>query len=301
MKDIIFIVGPTATGKTELSFKLAKQIEAEIVSCDSMLVYREPKIITSKPPEKILKEVKHHFINIISVKDTYDVFQYYIEATKVITDLYLRRKPVIICGGTGLYMKAILDGIFKGPSRNDKLRQDLEKEIEEKGSLSIYNKLKEIDPPAAEKISPSDTKRIIRALEVYCTTGIPISKKQKEKKGLWGKYPIKIFGLTMERKILYEKINKRTEDMFREGAVEEVKNLLGMPLSITAQKIIGIDEIKGYLEGKYSLDYARSLMAKNTRNFAKRQFTWFKRDKRIQWIAASCKDECFNYIIRNLE
>ncbi len=301
MKNIIFIVGPTATGKTELSFNLSKQIKAEIVSCDSMLVYREPKIITSKPPEKILKEIKHHFINIISVKDTYDVFQYYIEATKVISDLYLRRRPVVVCGGTGLYMKAILDGIFKGSSRNDKLRQNLEKEAKEKGNLSIYNKLKEIDPPAAEKISPNDTKRIIRALEVYYTTGIPISKKQKEKRGLWGKYPIKIFGLTMERKILYEKINKRTEEMFREGAVEEVKNLLEMPLSITAQKIIGISEIKGYLEGKYSLDYARNLMAKNTRNFAKRQFTWFKRDKRIQWIDASCKDKCFNYIIRNLE
>ncbi len=289
MYNIVFIVGPTATGKSELAFNIAKKVKAEIVSCDSMLVYKEPRIITSKPPYTMLKEVKHYFIDIISVKDTYDVFRYYTEAKRIIIDLYSQGRKVIVCGGSGLYMKVLLDGIFKGSSRDDELRKNLEKEAKEKGNMSIYNRLKEVDPSAAEKISPNDTKRVIRALEVYYTVGRPISEKQKEREGLWNRYPIKVFGLAIERKKLYERINLRVEKMFEEGIVEEVQRLLELPLSITAQKIIGINEIKGYLEGKYSLSEAKSLIAKNTCNFAKRQFTWFKKDKRIQWIDAEKK------------
>ena len=284
MQKIIFITGPTATGKTEVSFHLAKKLNAEIVSCDSMLVYKEPRIITSKPPEEIREEVKHHFIDIVSVEQTYDVFTYYTDATAVIKDLSAKDIPVIVCGGTGLYLEALLDGIFEGPSRDDSLRAELQKEAETKGNNYLYQKLQDADPQAAEKISPNDLKRIIRALEVYYLSGIPISQKQKERKGLWGSYNIKIFGLTRERGELYERINERTRQMFSQGVVREVKRLIKLNLSISARKIIGIEEIKGALEEKYSLEEAQDVMSKNTRNFAKRQLTWFRKEKRIEWV-----------------
>lgn len=281
---IIFIVGPTATGKSEIAFKLAERICGCIISCDSMLVYKEPKIITSKPSPDILKKIKHYFVDIISVKDTYNVFLYFKEATELIKKLYKERIPTIVCGGTGLYFKALLDGIFEGASADEKLRQELKKEAEKKGKEYLYNKLKKIDPQTAEKISPSDLKRIIRALEVYYLTGKTISWYKKRSKGLWGEVPIKIFGLTLERNLLYKRINERVEDMFRKGAVEEVKKILEIGPSITAEKIIGIKEIGLFLEGQVSLEEAKELMKKNTRHFAKRQFTWFRKDERIDWI-----------------
>ena len=287
MSCVIFIVGPTATGKSDLAFNVAKRLKAEIISCDSMLVYKEPRIIISKPPKYMLNEVRHHFISIISVKDTYDVFSYYTEATRLIADLYAKKIPIIVCGGSGLYMKALLDGIFSGSSRNNELRASLEHEAKIKGNNFLYDKLKSLDPNTAQKISVNDLKRIIRALEVYYTTGFPISEKQKESGGIWGKFPIKIFGLSYKRDELYRRINERVDKMFDEGAIDEVKKLTKLPLSLTAQKIIGIPEIKGYLGGKYSQDEAKSLMARNTRHFAKRQLTWFKRDKRIEWFDVS--------------
>ncbi|MCM8823287.1 MAG: tRNA (adenosine(37)-N6)-dimethylallyltransferase MiaA [Candidatus Omnitrophica bacterium] len=284
MFPLIFIVGPTATGKSDIAFVIAKRINAEIVSCDSMLIYREPSIITAKPPKCILEEVKHHFVNIVSVKDTYNVFTYFTDATKVINDCITRNVPVVICGGTGLYFSILLDGIFMDRCYEPSLRELLLKDVMSRGKEYLYQKLREVDPISAQKISPNDIKRIIRALEVYYLEGIPIWEKQKQRKGLWNNYPMVIFGLTMQRKHLYQRINRRVDKMFEEGAVEEVKEILKIPLSITAKKIIGIEEIRGVLEGKYSVDFAKMLMSKRTCHFAKRQFTWFKRDKRIRWI-----------------
>ncbi len=284
MSRITFIVGPTATGKTELAYNITGKIKGQIVSCDSMLVYREPEIITSKPPPYMLESVNHSFINIISVEDNYDVFTYYSQAVEIIKGLVSREIPVIVCGGSGLYAGALLDGIFSGPSRDDSLRAGLEEEAESKGKDYLYAKLKQVDPEAANKISPNDLKRIIRALEVYCLTGIPISQKHKERKGMWGSYPIKIFGLSLDRDVLYERINNRVDKMFEQGAVKEVKRLLKLNLSLTAKKIIGIKEIASFLEGKISLAESKEEMKKNTRRFAKRQFTWFKKDSRVEWV-----------------
>jgi tRNA dimethylallyltransferase len=286
MNKIIFIVGPTATGKSELAYKLARKIGAQIISCDSMLVYREPKIITSKPPSYMLESITHHFIDIISIQESYDVFTYYTQATSIIRGLVSGNTPVIVCGGTGLYAKALLDGIFSGASRDQTLREELKKEAQIRGKDYLYNKLEKVDPKAAKKISPNDLKRIIRALEVYYLTGIPISEKQKEAQGLWRRYPIRIFGLSLTRDLLYHRISERVDKMFADGAVEEVKNLLKLDLSLTGAKIIGIKEIALLLEGQITLDQAKELMKKNTRNFAKRQLTWFRKDKRIEWIDA---------------
>ena len=284
MKDIIFIVGPTAIGKTDTSFLLAKESDAEIISSDSMLVYKEPQIIVSKPSEEILNKIKHHFIGIISVEQSYDVFNYYREATQKINELYKKGRNLIVCGGSGLYIKALCDGIYEGVGKNEYLRKELTDKANIAGTGYLHEELKKVDPAAAEKISVNDLKRIIRALEVYYIGGIPISEKQQESRGLYGKLPLRIFGLTQSRSKLYEQINIRTDKMFKEGVVEEVKRLFQMKLSLTAQKIIGIQEIKRHLDGDITETEAKELIKKNTRNFAKRQLTWFSKDKRIEWI-----------------
>ncbi|HDN85704.1 MAG: tRNA (adenosine(37)-N6)-dimethylallyltransferase MiaA [Candidatus Omnitrophota bacterium] len=302
VSKIIFIVGPTATGKTQVGYLLAKKIGGQIISCDSTLVYREPKIITSKPPSYMLKEIPHHFVDIISVETSYDVFTYYLEAREVIRDLWDRGVPIVVCGGSGLYFQAILDGIFEGAGSSFSLREKLRKEADIKGNLYLYNKLKEVDPQGAERISSNDLKRIIRALEVYYTTGEPISQRQKKRWGIWSKYPVKIFGFFLRRNLLYEVINWRTEEMFKKGAVKEVSELIKLNLSITAKKIIGIKEIKSFLEGNISLDEAKEAMKRNTRRFAKRQFTWFNREKRLEWIDVEDKTSSYlvEYILRNV-
>ncbi|MBD3264781.1 MAG: tRNA (adenosine(37)-N6)-dimethylallyltransferase MiaA [Candidatus Omnitrophica bacterium] len=284
--DIIFIVGPTATGKSDAAFRLAKSAGAQIISCDSMLIYQEPRIITSKPSKQMLDEVKHHFINIISVEENYSVFDYYKQCISLIDELIKKDTPLIACGGTGLYVKALLDGIFEGAGRDDALRERLRRDAEKHGNLYLYEKLKKIDPQTAAKFSANDLKRIIRALEVYSLSGKPISAFQKEARGIYGKYNIKIFGFKVDRERLYERINKRVGEMFSEGAVREVGGLMTKNLSLTAEKIIGIKEISGFLRGELSEQEAGELMKKNTRNFAKRQFTWFNKDKRIEWIDA---------------
>ncbi len=284
MANVTFIVGPTATGKSEAAYLLAKEINAEIISCDSMLVYREPQIITSKPSYEMLNAVKHHFTGIISVENTYSVFDYYVDATNAIKSLCHKRKPVIVCGGSGLYVKALLDGIFKGAGKDEDLRKNLEERAQMYGIEYLYAELEKVDLPAARRIHPSDLKRIVRALEVYYLTGIPISAKQAYSLGLYGNLPVNIFGFNMERKELYRRIESRVDRMFEEGAVEEVEGLRGFNLSLTARKIIGVEEIGEFLDGKVSRETARDNMKKNTRHFAKRQITWFKKETRIQWF-----------------
>ncbi len=293
MKKIIFIVGPTATGKSDVAYFLAKRIQAEVVSCDSMLVYKEPSIITAKPAKKIFSEIPHHFINLISVTEKYSVYDYYQEATKKIKELYKRKIPAIVCGGTGLYFKVLLDGIFDQPDTSDVLRKRLRQEAKEKGTKSLYNKLKKVDQKTAEKISENDQKRIIRALEVYQLTGETLAAKKKEAKGLWGEVLIQVFGLKLSRDNLYQRINERVERMFSKRAVDEVKRLLSKNLSMTAEKIIGIKEIRDYLnkngDSPHSgtvplIEEVKEKIKQNTRRFAKRQITWFKKDSRIEWI-----------------
>lgn len=281
---ITFIVGATATGKSEVAFLLAQKFKAEIVSADAMLVYNGPKIITSRPPDHMLKAVKHHFVGAVPLNTCYSVFEYFESALKTIAGLTAENIPVVVCGGSGLYVKAILDGIFDGPGKSELLREKLSAQAQNNGSDYLYNRLREVDPAAAKKISSNDLRRIIRALEVHSLTGRPLSEVQSEAVGLWGKQPIKIFGLRLKRDNLYRRINQRVDAMFEQGAIEEVKELSAAELSLTAKKILGIGEIQRFLSGTLSRDDAGELLKKNTRNFAKRQITWFKRDRRIRWI-----------------
>jgi tRNA dimethylallyltransferase len=278
---VIFLVGPTAIGKTDLSLALARKLNAEIISCDSMQVYKSMDILTSKPGLKMRKKIPHHLIDAVSVDKEYNVSQYRTLALKKINQIHRKGKTPLFVGGSGLYMSVVIDGIFRVKTENPQVRQQLYRQAEKFGSAKLYEKLLDADPQAAAKIHPNDTKRIIRALEVFKVTGKPISRLQVTRKGLSDKYEIKILGLDMPRELLYQRIDARVDEMFKQGLVAEVKKLLRRSLSKTARAAIGINEIKGYLDGRYDLEEARRLVKINSRHYAKRQLTWFRKDKRI--------------------
>jgi len=288
---IIFLVGPTAVGKSETAVSLAKKINAEIISCDSMQVYKGMDITISKPPIALRKIIPHHLIGTISADKEYNVTRYNKDAVRKIKEILRRGKTPLIAGGTGLYMSILIDGIFKSISPGKAIRNRLYKQAEELGSEYLYKRLKDIDPEAAAKIHPHDTKRIVRALEVFETTGQPISKLQKERKGLGQEYDIKVFGLNMPRERLCKRIDERVEKMFSQGLVAEVKRLLKLKLSKTAAYAIGIKEAKGYLDGLYDLKEAKRLIKRNTRIYAKHQLTWFRKDRRINWMEVKDKEK----------
>ena len=281
---LIFLVGPTAIGKTGISFELAKLIECEIISCDSMQVYKGMNVGTSKPAKRLLNSIPHHLIDIIEPSEEFSVAQFRALAVKAIEEIISRRKTPLLVGGSGLYVKVLIDGIFEAPATDRDLRQRLEQEAGEFGIGALYRRLQETDSESAGKIHANDLRRIIRALEVYEKATVPISQLRKNTSGLGDTYEVKIFGLNMEREALYRKIDERVELMFAEGLVNEARDLLEGKLSLTASQALGYKEVLGYLNGDYGLEEAKRLVKRNTRHFAKRQLTWFRRDKRIEWI-----------------
>lgn len=298
---IIFIVGPTAVGKTEVAVRLAKRINAEIISCDSMQLYRHMDIISSKPSQAQRKGILHHLIDAVSPLKEYDVAMFRKAALKKIGDILKKKKNPLFVGGTGLYLSILIDGIFDIKIADEKIRKRLYREAERFGSAYLHARLKKADPQAAEKVHSRDTKRIVRALEVFQATGRPISELQKKRIGLSDKYDIKIFCLTMSRDRLYKRIDERVDKMFKNGLMGEAKRLFKLKLSRTASCAIGLRELKGHFDGQYDLEEAKRLMKRNTRRYAKRQLTWFRKDARIKWVnvdtavsSAKTTDEIFN-------
>lgn len=281
---IIFLTGPTAVGKTAVAIAAARKLNAEIISCDSMQVYRGMDIITSKSSAAQRKRVRHHLIDVVAPDKEYDVSRYRREALRVVRDIVRRGKTPLFVGGTGLYLSVLLDGIFKSPKVTTAVREGLYQQAHTQGSALLHARLHEIDPDAAARIHPHDTRRIVRALEVYEATGTPISVLQKQRTGLPDRYDVRVFGLTMDREALYERIGRRVDAMFARGLVREVGKLLTRTLSKTARHCIGIEEVKGHLDGRYDLNTARDMMKQNTRNYAKRQMTWFRKVARTEWM-----------------
>jgi tRNA dimethylallyltransferase len=281
---IIFLVGPTAVGKSEVAACLAKKIGAEIISCDSMQIYKGMDIVTSTPSAALRKRVRHHLLGKVSPEKAYDVARYRHEALKKIKEIIKRGRIPLFVGGTGLYMSMLVDGIFQVKSQNESIRKRLYREAGRFGNGSLHRKLQAVDPEAALRIHPNDTKRMIRALEAYEVTGRPISQLQRERKGLADEFGLRIFCLNMSREALYKRIDERLVKMFRKGLVREARILLKKKLSKTASFAIGLPELKGHFEGEYDLAEAKRLMRKATRNYAKRQLTWFRKDKRIEWV-----------------
>lgn len=281
---VVVIVGSTCSGKTKLGIKLAEELNSEIISADSRQIFKHLTIGTAKPSKKELSQIKHHFIDTLEPSENYNVGLYEKDALKVIDELSTKNKIPIIVGGSGLYIKAIVDGIVDIDS-DEELREQLLEERGKYGNEFLYNKLKQIDKKAAETMLPQNWKRVIRAIEVYHLTGKSILEiHEMQKRNL--NYSFYQFGLNWEREILYKNIEKRVEDMIESGLVDEVKNILklGYDKKLNALNTVGYKEIISYLENEISLERAVELMKRNTRRFAKRQMTWFRKDKRINWI-----------------
>ncbi len=288
MKSIIFLVGGTAVGKTAVSIYLAKALNAEIISCDSMQVYKGMDIGTGKPAASQLKKIPHHMISVISPSRNFSVADFRKRALDCLKAIEKRKKGVIFAGGTALYMKALVDGLFPSPAADYGLRRELmRRQKHEKGAL--YKELCRVDKASARLLHPNDTRRIIRALEVYIKTGTAISVLKKKTKGLKESYKIRIFCLNRDRQELYKMIEDRVDKMFKKGLLSECRRLKGKRLSMTAKKALGYKEIFDYLDKKISLKEAKALIKKNTRNFAKRQLSWFRNDSRIEWIDTANK------------
>ncbi len=282
------ILGPTCVGKTQISLKLADILKGEIVSFDSRQVYKLMGIGTAKPTKEEREKIRHHLIDLVSPDENFTAADYGKKARETIRQIIKRNKQPIAVGGSGLYLKAMIEGFFQGPKADEKIRKRLEREAQELGGPHLFSRLKEVDPQAAERIHPNDLVRIIRALEVYELTGKPISLWQRE-----GSYEpsamefVKI-GLNLERKELYQKINLRTEEMIAQGFLDEVKMLKkkGFTPKLKALKTVGYQELFDYLDGKLDLQEAIEKIKVNTRHYAKRQLTWFGKDKEIIWLDA---------------
>lgn len=263
---------------------LAKKIKGEIISCDAMQVYKEISILSNKPTGAMREKILHHLIDAVSIRQDFDAAVFRRKALAAIRKIIAKNKTPVIAGGSGFYMTVLLDGIFQGVGASDRIRKKLEREEAKNGRGYLHEKLRKVDPPAALKIHPHDTKRIIRALEVFALTRKPISELQTKREGLWGKFDVRIFALNRDRSELYGMIDARVDAMLKEGAVSEVEGLIKRKWSKTAEAIIGVKEIKGFLNGQHDLGRARELIKRNTRRYAKRQLTWFRRDKRLQWM-----------------
>jgi len=282
---VIVIVGPTCSGKSNLALKLAEKLNTEIISADSRQFYKYLNIGTAKPATEDLLKVKHHFIDILKPDDEYNVSKFEVEAEKIIISLLSDGKIPIVAGGSGLYIRALIDGIFNTADKDEEYRNGLNLKRKEYGNEFLYEELKKIDPESSSKMLPQNWKRVLRALEVYHTTGKPIwqhHQRQKEK----SKFIFHQFGLMWTRGVLYKNINKRVDDMINNGLVAEVEKILssGYNKSLNSLNTVGYKEIIEFLEGNISLDRAVELIKRNTRHYAKRQLTWFRKDERINWF-----------------
>jgi tRNA dimethylallyltransferase len=285
---LVVIVGPTGVGKSAIAIDVARQVGGEVINADSQLVYRHMNIGTAKPPEAERKGVPHHLIDVVDPDDEFNAARYRELALKAIEDVTSRRKKAVVCGGTGLYLRALLQGLFVGPGKNAAIRQQFEKEADARGLDSLYDRLKRSDPAAAAKIHPNDRHRIVRALEVYEITGKTISQWQTEHGFKENAFDALKIGLTRERKDLYQLIDRRTDEMIEAGLVDEVKNLIekGYNLDLPALQSIGYRQIGFYLRGEIPLDEAVALTKRESHHLAKRQLTWFRADKEIRWFDA---------------
>lgn len=282
INKVLILLGPTGVGKTGASVLLAKSLDTEIISADSMQIYRHMDIGTAKPSKEQMSTVNHHMIDIVEPSETFSTGRYIEHVAPIIEGVHKRRKLPIVVGGTGLYIKAMTRGIFTGPSADWNLREEL-RQMEEDNEGCLYSLLQQLDPEAASRIMPSDMRRIVRALEVCYKTSKGISTLQKE---LTSPLPYEFvrIGLARDRKELYKLIEQRVDSMLDQGLADEVEALLLMNPEKTAMQAIGYKEIARHLNGEFSLEEAISLVKKRTKAYAKRQFTWFRKEEGITWI-----------------
>jgi len=284
---IVVLVGPTAVGKTYVSVELAKRLNTEIISADSMQIYKEMNIGTAKITKEEAQGIIHHMIDIIKPDESFSVSEFKSESEKIIDNILEKSQIPIIVGGSGLYVNSLIYDLDFGNAKSDnKIRDYFTSLYNEHGEDFLYDKLKEVDPESAEKIHKNNVKRVIRALEVHEITGQKFSELNTDIRKQSKKYDCILIGLNMDRKILYERINKRVDKMISDGLIEEVKSLIekGYYKNLVSMQGIGYKEIVDYLEGNIELEETINILKRNTRRFAKRQFTWFLRDINVKWF-----------------
>ena len=287
MNNIICIAGPTASGKTALAVELAKELNGEVVSCDSMQVYRRMDIGTAKPSIDEMQGIVHHMIDVAEPDEDFSVSRYCDMAAPMVEDIVSRGKTAIIAGGTGLYMDSLIQGNDFAPFPSTGVREKLEQEAAEKGIQVLYDRLSAIDPEAAGRLHLSDKKRIIRALEVYLETGETITEHNRKTQLLPPRFTPLWLGLDFENRAdLYERIDRRVGLMLEAGLIDEIQGLLaaGIPEKCTALQAIGYKEFVAALNGECTIGEAADLVRQSSRRYAKRQLTWFRRNKSIHWL-----------------
>ncbi len=284
-KTVIVIAGPTASGKTSLSIGIAKKIGGEIVSADSMQIYKDMDIATAKPTEAEMQGIPHHLISIVESDESFSVAAYKEKAVEAIADIFCRGRIPVVVGGTGLYIDTLVNNTtFFDFDKSDQ-REKLQLRLQNEGIEKLFDELKSVDPETAERLHFNDTKRILRALEVYYSTGKTISLQAELSHENESQYNWLIIGLTAEnRDVLYDRINRRVDIMLDDGLIEEAKAFFSSEKSSTAKQAIGYKELKGFFDGSISLEEATENLKRETRRYAKRQLTWFRRNKNINWI-----------------
>jgi tRNA dimethylallyltransferase len=293
-KTLIVIAGPTAVGKTDLSVAVAKKLKTDIISADSRQFFREMEIGTAKPSASALQEVPHHFVNSHSISEEYDAAQFAVDALKKIEKIFKQKDACVMCGGSGLYIKAVCEGFDDIPEISPTVRESLITNYEANGIEWLQEQLKKEDPEYFQQIDPQNPHRVIRALEVKIGTGKSLSFFFGNKR-LDHDFNILKIGLELPREILYRRIDERMDQMIGQGLFEEAKSLYPFRLH-QALQTVGYKEIFDYLDGLYDKEEAIRLLKRNSRRYAKRQLTWFKKDKEFAWFDARNNQQIFNYI-----
>ncbi|HPT77927.1 MAG TPA: tRNA (adenosine(37)-N6)-dimethylallyltransferase MiaA [Candidatus Atribacteria bacterium] len=284
---LVIITGPTAVGKTDLAIRTALELNSEIVSADSMQIYRYMNIGTAKPSLEERQGIAHHMIDIVDPDEEYSVARYQVEARETIEQIYRKGKIPILTGGTGLYINSVIMPMdFTEAAEDPQYREELRLLAAEKGNEYVHQMLVNIDPETAAKLHPNDIRRVIRALEVFYLTGRRMSDYRQDFANMESQYDIVYLGLNMNRDDLYERINKRVDKMIDSGLLDEVRNLMemGYTKNLISMQGLGYKEMIRYLEGQCTLDESIEVLKRDTRRYAKRQLTWFRRDKRIEWL-----------------
>lgn len=307
-KPLIILTGPTAVGKTKLSIELAKAVNGEIISADSMQVYKHMDIGSAKIKKEEMCGVPHHLIDVLEPDEEFHVVRFQEMAKQAMEEIYAKGKVPILAGGTGFYIQAVVKDIdFSKETEKSPVREELEKLAEEKGCEYLHERLQQVDPKSAEKIHANNVKRVIRALEYFELTRKPISLHNEEEAAKESPYNVAYFVLNDVRERLYERIDARVDAMLQEGLVEEVSGLAkkGYTKDMVSMQGLGYKEILSYLDGSYTLDEAVYILKRDTRHFAKRQLTWFKREKDVIWVNKQDfhyeENEILNYILENCE
>ena len=289
-RTILVISGPTAVGKTELSLQLARELEGEIINADSMQVYRGMDIGTAKLSREEMAEIPHHLFDICDPSENYDVMRYQSEAKRCIDEILSRGHMPILVGGTGFYIQAVLYDIhFTSEVPDETLRASYERFASEHGAEALHERLRAVDPDSARAIHANNVKRVIRALEYCEQTGRPFSEHNREQRERTSPYSFLYAVLTLPRNVLYDRIDRRVDEMLANGLADEVRTLLAQdpPPNKTAMQALGYKEIAAYLNGEYDLEEAVRILKRDTRHFAKRQLTWFRREREVTYFDKS--------------